>query len=85
MVSSAELQLLNDNSQPENDKDASGGDSPKVRAGLTVQSSVSDPTFSFEMLLNMSTFAPNWFSNTSLKCCCRHTIHILCRSLIRFN
>lgn len=32
MVSSAELQLLNDNSQPENDKDASGGDSPKVRA-----------------------------------------------------
>uniref|UniRef100_A0A671X385 Forkhead box protein K2 n=1 Tax=Sparus aurata TaxID=8175 RepID=A0A671X385_SPAAU len=29
MVSSAELQLLNDNSQPENDKDASGGDSPK--------------------------------------------------------
>lgn len=33
MVSSAELQLINDNSQPENDKDASGGDSPKVRAG----------------------------------------------------
>lgn len=33
MVSSAELQLLNDNSQPENDKDASGGDSPKVRGG----------------------------------------------------
>lgn len=32
MVSSAELQLLNENSQPENDKDASGGDSPKVRA-----------------------------------------------------
>lgn len=31
MVSSAELQLINDNSQPENDKDASGGDSPKVR------------------------------------------------------
>lgn len=31
MVSSAELQLLNENSQPENDKDASGGDSPKVR------------------------------------------------------
>lgn len=30
MVSSAELQLMNDNSQPENDKDASGGDSPKV-------------------------------------------------------
>ncbi|KAL7378417.1 hypothetical protein ABVT39_013316 [Epinephelus coioides] len=29
MVSSAELQLINDNSQPENDKDASGGDSPK--------------------------------------------------------
>ncbi|XP_044037293.1 forkhead box protein K2 [Siniperca chuatsi] len=29
MVSSAELQLMNDNSQPENDKDASGGDSPK--------------------------------------------------------
>lgn len=31
MVTSAELQLLNENSQPENDKDASGGDSPKVR------------------------------------------------------
>lgn len=30
MVSSAELQLINDNSQPDNDKDASGGDSPKV-------------------------------------------------------
>lgn len=30
IVSSAELQLMNDNSQPENDKDASGGDSPKV-------------------------------------------------------
>ncbi|XP_040047137.1 forkhead box protein K2 [Gasterosteus aculeatus] len=29
IVSSAELQLMNDNSQPENDKDASGGDSPK--------------------------------------------------------
>lgn len=29
MVSSAELQLINDNSQPENDKDHSGGDSPK--------------------------------------------------------
>ncbi|XP_020496689.1 forkhead box protein K2 [Labrus bergylta] len=29
MVSSAELQLMNENSQPENDKDASGGDSPK--------------------------------------------------------
>ncbi|XP_029692138.1 LOW QUALITY PROTEIN: forkhead box protein K2-like [Takifugu rubripes] len=29
MVTSAELQLLNENSQPENDKDASGGDSPK--------------------------------------------------------
>uniref|UniRef100_A0A1A8JAH1 Forkhead box protein K2 n=2 Tax=Nothobranchius TaxID=28779 RepID=A0A1A8JAH1_NOTKU len=29
MVSSAELQLINDNSQPENDKEASGGDSPK--------------------------------------------------------
>ncbi|XP_061702499.1 forkhead box protein K2 isoform X3 [Syngnathoides biaculeatus] len=28
-VSSAELQLINDNSQPENDKDASGEDSPK--------------------------------------------------------
>lgn len=32
MVSSAELQLINDNSQPDNDKDASGGDSPKVSA-----------------------------------------------------
>lgn len=31
MVSSAELQLINDNSQSENDKEASGGDSPKVR------------------------------------------------------
>ncbi|XP_057673430.1 forkhead box protein K2 [Corythoichthys intestinalis] len=29
MVSSAELQLISDNSQPENDKDASGEDSPK--------------------------------------------------------
>ncbi|XP_068192741.1 forkhead box protein K2-like [Antennarius striatus] len=29
VVSSAELQLINDNSQPDNDKDASGGDSPK--------------------------------------------------------
>uniref|UniRef100_A0A3P8WZX0 Forkhead box K2 n=1 Tax=Cynoglossus semilaevis TaxID=244447 RepID=A0A3P8WZX0_CYNSE len=29
MVSSAELQLINDNSQSENDKEASGGDSPK--------------------------------------------------------
>lgn len=29
MMSSAELQLINDNSQHENDKDASGGDSPK--------------------------------------------------------
>uniref|UniRef100_H3D127 Forkhead box protein K2 n=1 Tax=Tetraodon nigroviridis TaxID=99883 RepID=H3D127_TETNG len=29
VVSSAELQLLSDNSQPDNDKDASGGDSPK--------------------------------------------------------
>lgn len=33
MVTSAELQLLNENSQPENDKDASGGDSPKVSKG----------------------------------------------------
>ena len=31
MVSNAELQLLNENSQPDQDKDASGGDSPKVR------------------------------------------------------
>jgi hypothetical protein len=30
IVSSAELQLINDNSQSENDKEASGGDSPKV-------------------------------------------------------
>ncbi|CAL8273843.1 unnamed protein product [Lota lota] len=29
MVSSAELQLLNENSQPDQDKDTSGGDSPK--------------------------------------------------------
>ncbi|XP_033826369.1 forkhead box protein K2-like [Periophthalmus magnuspinnatus] len=29
MVSSAELQLINDNSQPEHEKDNSGGDSPK--------------------------------------------------------
>lgn len=35
MVSSAELQLINDNSQPENDKEASGGDSPKVRLALS--------------------------------------------------
>lgn len=49
MVSSAELQLINDNSQPENDKDASGGDSPKVSpgqpqeglVGCSVQKSVS--------------------------------------------
>ncbi len=40
MVSSAELQLLNDNSQHENDKDASGGDSPKVRAGCRSTQSV---------------------------------------------
>lgn len=31
LVGSAELQLLGENSQPDNDKDASGGDSPKVR------------------------------------------------------
>lgn len=31
MVNSVELQLINDNSQPENDKEASGGDSPKVK------------------------------------------------------
>lgn len=36
MVSSAELQLINDNSQPENDKEASGGDSPKVRLSAGV-------------------------------------------------
>lgn len=49
MVSSAELQLINDNSQPENDKDASGGDSPKVSprqpqeglVGCSIQKSVS--------------------------------------------
>lgn len=34
MVSSAELQLINDNSQSENDKEASGGDSPKVRFSM---------------------------------------------------
>lgn len=39
MVSSAELQLINDNSQPENDKEASGGDSPKVRIPSPPQTS----------------------------------------------
>lgn len=39
MVSSAELQLINDNSQPENDKEASGGDSPKVRIPSPLQTS----------------------------------------------
>lgn len=37
MVSSVELQLINDNSQPENDKEASGGDSPKVSRVLKTQ------------------------------------------------
>ncbi len=46
MVSSAELQLINDNSQPENDKDASGGDSPKVRAALNTSLSVRGRFFS---------------------------------------
>lgn len=39
VVGSAELQLLNDNSQPDNDKDASGGDSPKVSPGPGLQPS----------------------------------------------
>ncbi|XP_055008655.1 forkhead box protein K2-like [Boleophthalmus pectinirostris] len=34
MVSSAELQLINDNSQPEHEKDNSGGDSPKLQKNL---------------------------------------------------
>uniref|UniRef100_A0A4W5N2A6 Forkhead box K2 n=1 Tax=Hucho hucho TaxID=62062 RepID=A0A4W5N2A6_9TELE len=38
IVSSAELQLINDNSQSENDKEASGGDSPKnsIRHNLSL-------------------------------------------------
>lgn len=46
MVSSAEIQLMNDNSQPENDKEASGGDSPKVRVTAhhnKVQKAFSNP------------------------------------------
>lgn len=42
MVGPAELQLLNDNSQPDHDKDASGGDSPKVSPGPGLQPWIQD-------------------------------------------
>ena len=51
MVSSAELQLMNDNSQPENDKDASGGDSPKVR-----QTPITSSPSSINMSINWWNF-----------------------------
>ncbi|XP_031174852.1 forkhead box protein K2 [Sander lucioperca] len=51
MVSSAELQLMNDNSQPENDKDASGGDSPKDD---------SKPPYSYaQLIVQAITLAPD--------------------------
>lgn len=51
MVSSAELQLINDNSQPENDKDASGGDSPKDD---------SKPPYSYaQLIVQAITLAPD--------------------------
>ncbi|KAK2832999.1 hypothetical protein Q5P01_016888 [Channa striata] len=51
MVSSAELQLLNDNSQPENDKEASGGDSPKDD---------SKPPYSYaQLIVQAITLAPD--------------------------
>ncbi|XP_074511932.1 forkhead box protein K2 [Sebastes fasciatus] len=51
MVSSAELQLLNENSQPENDKDASGGDSPKDD---------SKPPYSYaQLIVQAITLAPD--------------------------
>ncbi|XP_067332614.1 forkhead box protein K2 isoform X2 [Channa argus] len=51
MVSSAELQLMNDNSQPENDKEASGGDSPKDD---------SKPPYSYaQLIVQAITLAPD--------------------------
>ncbi|GLD48895.1 forkhead box protein K2-like protein, partial [Lates japonicus] len=51
MVSSAELQLINDNSQPENDKEASGGDSPKDD---------SKPPYSYaQLIVQAITLAPD--------------------------
>ncbi|KAK5884488.1 hypothetical protein CesoFtcFv8_018303 [Champsocephalus esox] len=51
MVSSAELQLMNDNSQPDNDKDASGGDSPKDD---------SKPPYSYaQLIVQAITLAPD--------------------------
>ncbi|XP_062342188.1 forkhead box protein K2-like [Osmerus eperlanus] len=51
MVSSAELQLIADNSQSENDKDASGGDSPKDD---------SKPPYSYaQLIVQAITMAPD--------------------------
>ncbi|XP_029015338.1 forkhead box protein K2 [Betta splendens] len=51
MVSSAELQLINDNSQPENDKEASEGDSPKDD---------SKPPYSYaQLIVQAITLAPD--------------------------
>ncbi|KAM8823964.1 forkhead box protein K2 [Synchiropus picturatus] len=51
MMSSAELQLINDNSQPENDKEASGGDSPKDD---------SKPPYSYaQLIVQAITLAPD--------------------------
>ncbi|CAL8301825.1 unnamed protein product [Merluccius merluccius] len=51
MVSAAELQLLNDNSQPDQDKDASGGDSPKDD---------SKPPYSYaQLIVQAITLAPD--------------------------
>ncbi|XP_071321192.1 forkhead box protein K2-like [Trachinotus anak] len=51
MVSSAELQLINDNSQPDNDKEASGGDSPKDD---------SKPPYSYaQLIVQAITLAPD--------------------------
>ncbi|KAM6904782.1 forkhead box protein K2 [Xenentodon cancila] len=51
MVSSAELQLINDNSQPENDKETSGGDSPKDD---------SKPPYSYaQLIVQAITLAPD--------------------------
>uniref|UniRef100_A0A672I088 Forkhead box protein K2 n=1 Tax=Salarias fasciatus TaxID=181472 RepID=A0A672I088_SALFA len=51
MVSSAELQLISDNSQPENDKEASGGDSPKDD---------SKPPYSYaQLIVQAITLAPD--------------------------
>lgn len=51
MASSAELQLINDNSQPENDKEASGEDSPKDD---------SKPPYSYaQLIVQAITLAPD--------------------------